>query len=233
MSIFKFKQFEVDQSNCAMRINTDGVLVAAMAYHDSPEAILDIGTGTGVMALMLAQRFPEAQVSSVEIDQMAAQTAFKNFEASIFKDRLEVENISIEKYRTKSSFDLIVTNPPFFINDLKNKEERKGIARHADSGFFSDLIAKVAELLKEKGCFWFVLPVIQADLLVVKAKKFGLVPSKTIHLHSDAQKPEFRRIVCLSRNTRQPEVKHFYIYEQEKVYTAEYKALLKDFFLAY
>ena len=78
MSIFKFKQFEVDQTGCAMRINTDGVLIAAMVNHEKPKSILDIGTGTGVIALMLAQRFPEANIQAVEIDEQAAQTAGKN-----------------------------------------------------------------------------------------------------------------------------------------------------------
>lgn len=233
MGVFKFKQFEVDQTGCAMKINTDGVLIAALANHSAPKKILDIGTGTGVIALMLAQRFPNALVDAVEIDAQAAETAGKNFKNSIFIDRLSVNHIAIEHYNTSQKFDLIVSNPPFFVNDLKSEELRKGIARHADEHFFDALIAKVVTILSEDGSFWFVLPVKQAELLVEEAKPFNLVLNKLIHLHSDERKPEFRRIVCLSKTNEKPVVEHLYLYEREKVYTQSYKALLKDFFLGY
>ncbi|WAC40317.1 tRNA1(Val) (adenine(37)-N6)-methyltransferase [Pedobacter sp. SL55] len=132
-NIFRFKQFEVDQSDCAMKINTDGVLLGAMVQHENAERILDVGTGTGVIALMLAQRFPKAQVHAVEIDEQASATASRNFENSVFSERLTNNNISIEQFNSPEKFDLIVTNPPFFVNDYKNAEPKKEIARHASS----------------------------------------------------------------------------------------------------
>jgi tRNA1Val (adenine37-N6)-methyltransferase len=120
MSIFKFKQFEVDQAGCAMKINTDGVLLGASANHPAPKIILDIGTGTGVIALMLAQRFPSANIHAVEIDEQAAETAGKNFQLSVFNDRLTINNIAIEQYSHSGQFDLIVYNPPFFFYFLKS-----------------------------------------------------------------------------------------------------------------
>lgn len=233
MSIFKFKQFEVDQSGCAMKINTDGVLLAVLAESHLPKRILDIGTGTGVIALMLAQRFNEAQVGAVEIDETAAATAQRNFENSPFRDRLLASAVAIEQYRSSEKFDLIVSNPPYFVNDLKNATEKKGLARHTDEVFFDQLIAKVALLLSEAGSFWFILPVKQAQLLVAKAEPHGLLLAKQIHLHSDEHKPEFRRIVCLNRTAKEAKSEHFYIYESEKVYTQAYQKLLRDFFLAY
>lgn len=232
-SVFKFKQFEVDQSGCAMKINTDGVLLAAMATSNSPKRILDIGTGTGVIALMLAQRFQQAQIEAVEIDEQAAATANKNFESSVFANRLHCTHISIQQYVPTPQFDLIVSNPPFFVNDLKNAEEKKGIARHADAIFFDELIVKVAAMLSDEGCFWFVLPIKQAQLLVEKGKAHGLFEQELIHLHSDAAKPEFRRIVSLGKTKVALVPKHFYIYQAEKVYTPAYLTLLKDFFLGY
>jgi tRNA1Val (adenine37-N6)-methyltransferase len=233
MSIFKFKQFEVDQSGCAMKINTDGVLLAAMVENNAPKHILDIGTGTGVLALMMAQRFPSAKVAAVEIDELASATAEKNFQLSVFSNQLSVHHTSIEQYNTVEKFDLIISNPPFFVNDLKSTEEKKGIARHASEQFFEDLMAKVNELLTEDGKFWFVLPLKQADLLINHGLVLGFWVSKIIHLHSDENKPAFRRIVCLSKQLAQPEEEHFYIYKEEKVYTDPYKVLLKDFFLGY
>lgn len=233
MSIFRFKQFEVDQSGCAMKINTDGILLAVLTESEAPKRILDIGTGTGVIALMLAQRFDQAEVHAVEIDEVAADTAQRNFETSVFKDRLRANAVAIEQFENDELFDLIVSNPPYFINDLKNATEKKGLARHTDEIFFDQLIAKVASLLSKKGRFWVVLPVKQALLLVEKAKHHGLSLAKQIHLHSDERKPEFRRIVCLGRTGGEVASEHFYIYESEKVYTQAYRALLKDFFLAY
>jgi tRNA1Val (adenine37-N6)-methyltransferase len=233
MSVFKFKQFEVDQTGCAMKVNTDGVLLAALAECENCENILDIGTGTGVMALMLAQRFSQAKIHAVEIDLEASTTAEKNFKSSIFKERLTLSNIAIEEFNSPIKYDLIISNPPYFVNDLRNTEEKKGIARHANDQFFIDLLTKVDELLAPNGCFWFILPVKQAELLVKDANRYGLSVSKQILLHSDQSKSAFRRVICLSRLKNEVEIEHFYIYEAEKVYTKEYRSLLKDFFLAY
>lgn len=233
MNIFKFKQFEVDQTNCAMKINTDGVLLAALVQSEKPKHILDIGTGTGVLALMMAQRFPLAQIKAVEIDEAASATAGKNFQNSVFSSRLSVDNTAIEQYNTFEKFDMIISNPPFFVNDLKNTEEKKGIARHASEQFFEDLIIKVNALLSSDGSFWFILPPKQADFLIDKAKQFKLFVNKIIFLHSDQSKPAFRSIVCLSRTDADLVKEQFYIYEAEKIYTKAYKELLKDFFLGY
>lgn len=232
-NIFKFKQFNVDQSGCAMKINTDGVLLAALVESENPKRILDIGTGTGVIALMLAQRFTEAKVHAVEIDELASATASKNFQLSIFSERLAISNIAIEQYKHTEQFDLIISNPPFFVNDLKNTEEKKGIARHASEQFFANLLLKVDAVLTEAGNFWFILPVKQAEALIENAKQFEIYASKIIHLHSDSSKPAFRYIVNLNRNKADVSMEHFYIYESEKTYTNQYKLLLKDFFLGY
>jgi len=233
MNVFRFKQFEVDQSGCAMRINTDGVLLAAMAECGQAARILDIGTGTGVMALMLAQRFPGTAIHAVEIDKEASVTAGRNFMNSPFKERLWNHHTAIEDFKPSVRFDVLVSNPPFFINDLRNTKEKKGIARHASPGFFAGLMAKADELLSREGTFWFILPVKQAAFLIKTAQSYGFDVLQLVYLHSDRSKPAFRWMVCLSRHTLGTKVEHFYIYEREKVYTAAYKELLKDFFLGY
>ncbi|SOD11715.1 tRNA1(Val) (adenine(37)-N6)-methyltransferase [Pedobacter xixiisoli] len=232
-SVFKFKQFEVDQDGCAMKINTDGVLLAALTESHIPKKILDIGTGTGVLALMMAQRFPEAEVHAVEIDEQASITAGRNFENSVFSKQLSVINTAIEQFNTAEKFDLIISNPPFFINDLRNTEEKKGIARHASEQFFASLLVKVNAVLADDGNFWFILPVKQAALLIENAKQLEMYASEIIQLHSDISKPAFRYIVNLNRAKAETIINHFYIYESEKIYTNEYKLLLKDFFLGY
>jgi tRNA1Val (adenine37-N6)-methyltransferase len=231
--IFKFKQFEVDQSGCAMKINTDGVLLGAIANKTLPQNILDVGSGTGVIALMLAQRFPNANLVAVEIDELAANTACRNFIKSAFNHRLSVEHTAIESHQSLIKYDLIVSNPPFFINDFKNADHRKKIARHTNEQFFDDLIQKVNDLLSEDGFFWFILPVKQAQLLTSNAKIFNLFPIRIIELHSDNSKPAFRQIVCLGKTKTPIKIEQFYIYESEKEYTHAYQELLKDFFLAF
>src|SRR6187402_1935311 len=116
-SMFQFKQFTVDQSGCAMKINTDGVLLGALTEANNPQRILDIGTGTGVIALMLAQRFPGAKTDAVEIDEAAAVTAGRNFKASKFTKKLQGYHLGFEEYFRQNpdqKYDLIVSNPPFY-----------------------------------------------------------------------------------------------------------------------
>jgi tRNA1Val (adenine37-N6)-methyltransferase len=233
MSIFKFKQFEVDQAGCAMKINTDGVLLGASANHPAPKIILDIGTGTGVIALMLAQRFPSANIHAVEIDEQAAETAGKNFQLSVFNDRLTIHHEAIEKHDHAGQFDLIVSNPPFFVNDLKSEEFRKGIARHADEDFFSMLVKKSSALLADEGMIWLILPVKQADEVIGIAAHYNLSLVERVHIHSDQHKPTFRQMICLKKGEAVLKESDFYIYASLKEHTAEYKELLKDFFLAF
>jgi tRNA1Val (adenine37-N6)-methyltransferase len=233
MSIFKFKQFEVDQTGCAMKINTDGVLLGATVNHPAPTSILDIGTGTGVIALMLAQRFPDADIHAVEIDEQAAETAGKNFQLSVFNDRLTISHVAIEEYKHAGQFDLIVSNPPFFVNDLRNEEFRKGIARHADEDFFSMLVEKSCALLADEGLIWLILPIKQADEVIDVALRHGLSLAERIHIHSDQNKLTFRQMICLKKGEAVLKERDFNIYASLKEHTLEYKVLLKDFFLAY
>lgn len=232
-SIFKFKQFEVNQAGCAMKINTDGVLLGAIVQKNDAKQILDIGTGTGVIALMLAQRFPDALVDAVEIDESAALAASANFSNSDFSARVKAHHFPISLYNTHVKYDLIVSNPPYFVNDLKNPEQRKGIARHADENFFELLLLKTSELLADDGCIWLILPVKQAEFVVERASAFNLGLSERINVCSDESKPVFRHIICLQRKVVETKVSNFFIYESEKVYTADYKRLLKDFLLAF
>lgn len=230
---FRFKQFEIDQTGCAMKINTDGVLLGAVADKPAALRVLDVGTGTGVIAMMLAQRFAGAVVHAVEIDEQAARAAEKNAEGSPFSGRLKVFHSSIETYTAEEPYDLIVSNPPYFVNDLKNSEHRKGIARHTDAIFFEQLLNRVDALLSRDGRFWFILPVKQSMNIIELAATYGLKPGVVIHVHSDMQKPEIRQIVCLDYSDKTVQHQNLYIYAAMGVYTDAYKLLLKDFFLAF
>ena len=232
-SIFRFKQFEVDQAGCAMRINTDGVLLAAMVSHSQPATVLDVGTGTGVIAMMLAQRFPGASVDAVEIDPSAAAAAEANFSNSPFADRTRLYALGIEEFSPPHPYDLIVSNPPYFVNDLKNPEKRKEIARHPGEFFFDMLLRKSAAMLQKTGSLWLILPVKQAEKVVVNAVLQRLFPVKIISIFSDHTKEPFRKIICLAFGQQQTVHEQVYIYASQGVYTDQYKQLLGNFFLAF
>lgn len=232
-SVFRFKQFEVEQSGTAMKINTDGVLLASIATHAKPIRILDIGTGTGVIALMLAQRFAEANIDAVEIDAFSAQTAGLNFDNAPFAERLAIYHSDILNFSPDDRYDLIVSNPPYFVNDLKNELLQKQIARHADEDFFGDLLRNVSNLLTERGLFWVILPVKTADWVIEQSVLHQLYPFRIISVHSDEEKPVIRKILCLKLGFTAVLEEHFYIYAARNTYTTAYKELLKDFFLAF
>ena len=145
--MFQFKQFSVDQTGCAMKINTDGVLLGALVYADQPKNILDIGTGTGVIALMLAQRFTSAKIDAVEIDSTAAETAERNFKNSPFAERLSIFPTDFQRFfntHPANKYDLIISNPPFHLNSLESPEAKRSVAKHTGEDFFEELISNTA-----------------------------------------------------------------------------------------
>lgn len=231
--VFKFKRFDVDQSGCAMKINTDGVLLGALAHADNPQKILDIGTGTGVIALMLAQRFPNAKVDAVEIDQSAAATAGRNFQNSLFADRLTIYISGFADFfekRPGKKYDLIVSNPPFYINSLKSPEAKRELAKHADRDLFKSLILYVSKHLTDKGVIHFILPLNTVALVKEMASKNGLFLKKTISILSYRDSEPHREIVVLSLNASKAIDDKFVIYESPKIYSKQYRETLKDFF---
>jgi tRNA1Val (adenine37-N6)-methyltransferase len=230
---FKFKQFNVDQSGCAMKINTDGVLLGALADADHPQSILDIGTGTGVIALMLAQRFAMAEVDAVEIDQSAAETAGRNFQNSSFADRLAAFPSAFDEFfdlYPDRKYDLIVSNPPFYINSLKSPEAKRELAKHADRNFFSELISIASRHLTDEGIMCLILPLDTVALVKEIAFKNRLFQKKTTSILSYQDSEPHREIVVLSSSTDKTTDDRFVIYESPKIYTEQYREALKDFF---
>lgn len=231
--IFQFKEFAVDQSGCAMKVNTDGVLLGVMTDAVTPERILDIGTGTGVIALILAQRFPSAIITAVEIDGNAASTAASNFCGSVFNSRLQVFHSSFENYFKENignKFDLIVSNPPFFIDSLRSDNALKSIARHTDQLFFETLIRDSALHLNEDGELVLIVPVKLSELIQKLALEFGLYLQKKISIGSFSDSNPHREIISLGFKSNEARLANFVIYSKQNEYSAEYRALLKDFF---
>lgn len=236
MSIFRFKQFVVDQTGSTMKINTDGVLLGAIATVAQPKRILDIGTGTGVIALMLAQRFPDTLVDAIEVDAVAAQLAGDNFAESAFAARISIQAVALADFQPVDAFDLIVSNPPFFMDALKSRDYRKLISRHTDVSFYSQLLERAVGWLTEKGSLQLVLPIPLAEWLGQRAvDEFGLVVQGQRDIRSFAANPPIRRILAIGKTFLADTVVNgeLVIYEQKGVYSDTYRVLLKDFFLAY
>jgi tRNA1Val (adenine37-N6)-methyltransferase len=234
--IFRFKQFEVDQSGCAMKINTDGVLLGALAEANQPENILDIGTGTGVIALMLAQRFVESEINAVEIDEMAAGTAGKNFTNSPFAERLQIYPVGFEQHFEENygkKYDLIVSNPPFFINSLKSPEVKKELAKHTDEEFFKKLINAISAHLNSEGHFWLIIPLTIADFVFYLASEKGLCLQKRINVRSFEDSAPHRVIACFGFEKLSTDISKLVIYDRVSVYSTEYIKLLQPYFLAF
>ncbi len=230
--MFRFKQFAVDQTNCAMKINTDGVLLGALAQAHQPQNILDIGTGTGVIALMLAQRFAHAVINAVEIDTQAAQTAESNFKNAVFAGRLTLYPESFESYLLHSDkkYDLIVSNPPFYINSLVSPQANKSVAKHADADFFEMMIKGVTNHLTNTGTCWLILPPDTAALVKIIAQQNKLYLQQTVAIKSYQDSKPHRELLVLGLDNITTANEEFVIYRQEKVYSNQYKNALRDFF---
>lgn len=231
--VFKFKQFLVDQSGCAMKINTDGVLLGALAEAAYPKNILDIGTGTGVIALMLAQRFAEAKIDAVEIDTLAAETARRNFDNSSFAERLAIYPTGFEEFfdwYPDKKYDLIVSNPPFYINSLKSPQKGKQLAKHADGDFFETLVKAVSIHLNDAGVFCLILPVDTAELVKNIIPHHQLFICEQTNIYSYAYSETHRQILYMSAHECDWKENNFIIYDAPNTHSAGYCAALKDFF---
>jgi tRNA1Val (adenine37-N6)-methyltransferase len=165
VSAFRFKQFTVEQDKCAMKVGTDALLLGAWADCSHATRVLDIGTGTGVLALMLAQRAPQAHIDAIEIDAAAAEQATQNVARSPWQSRVTVYEVSLQQFAAANPlpiYDFIVSNPPFFHQSLKTPDPQRAQARHTDSLLHDVLLHNTAQLLLPNGSCCFVLPTNQS-----------------------------------------------------------------------
>jgi len=214
-----------------MKVNTDGVLLGALV-NTQADTILDIGTGTGVIALMLAQRFPGAQIDAVELDTVASQTAESNFAGSPFADRLCLFPQSFQDYFTANAgvkYDLIVSNPPFYIQSLPSPGASKAMAKHAGDSFFSELIGGCAKHLQQEGSLWLILPTDTATFVKELAIIQQLYVQHIVFVQSYPHSMPHRQILKLGHQQTEITEERLIIYNELKVYSSTYANLLKDF----
>jgi tRNA1Val (adenine37-N6)-methyltransferase len=236
-NFFKFKQFTVNQHNATMKVCTDACLFAAWvggnveSSKTEIESVLDIGTGTGLLALMLAQK-TNAQIDAVEIDPDAAQQAKENFEASPWSNRLTIHNTSIQHFNTTNSYDLIISNPPFFQQSLRSENEHKNLAKHSGNLSFLELINVVLKLLNPSGSFNLLLPYSEFKTFEIIAKENDLHLLQKTNVRQTPSHTFFRTMgTFIKQPSTVAATESLSIKNDENNYTAGFIKLLKEYYL--
>lgn len=235
MSKFQFKQFSLEQDRCAMKIGTDGVLLGAWTpIENNPFSILDIGAGTGIIALMLAQRSHAEQIDALEIDEEAYEQSVDNFENSPWSDRLFCFHAGLDEFieEPEDEYDLIVSNPPFYTDDYKSDNEQRDLARFADAMPFEDLIEAADLLLSENGIFAVIIPYKEEQNFLALAKDYELYPLKITRVKGTPTTEIKRSLLAFSRNENVNfPIDELIIETSRHQYTSEYIELTKDYYL--
>ena len=225
---FEFKRFTVHQERCGMKVGTDGCLLGAWAVMPPAERcsphILDVGTGTGLIALMMAQRYPEARVTAVEIDAEAAGQAQENVQQSPFASRIEV--VQADYKDMQGVFSSIVSNPPYFINALDCPDPQRSLARHNNSLTYDTLMQHAAQLLAAEGEVSVIVPFDNKANMEHAAALAGLVPSRTCLVKTTERKAP-RRCLMAFRKAVNCDVE----YTELVIGSSEFRALMHDFYL--
>jgi tRNA1Val (adenine37-N6)-methyltransferase len=231
-SYFDFKQFRINQGQCGMKVTTDGCFFGAVIETAGHQKVLDIGTGTGLLSLMIAQRNPELKIDAVELDEAAFTQARQNFSNSPWSESIHIFHSPIQVFQPNTKYDLIVCNPPFFRQSMKGDSPQKNKAIHNESLSFEDLVSNIDRLLTPSGTCWIMYPAYEMSLLCTAAKTIGFYPSTEIILRNKEGKPVFRSITSFKRKVNaKSEPIHMTIRDQEHQYTPSFKKLLQPFYL--
>lgn len=231
---FGFKQFTVYQDKSAFKVGTDGVLLGACADVSGAEKILDIGTGTGLIALMLAQRCG-GEIIGIEPDRDSFEQACQNVESSKWNGRIKIENTDLQSFNPENTrFDLVVTNPPYFINSLKNPDPRKASARHNQSLTSEEILQGVARLLTDNGRMQMILPYVEGNIFISEAQEYGLYCSNILKIRP-LPTGEIKRLILTFTRERKKVTEKFLTIEHGRrhEFTDEYINLTKDFYLKF
>jgi tRNA1Val (adenine37-N6)-methyltransferase len=228
---FRFKQFEVHQGRSAMKVGTDAVLLGCWANVEGIMHILDVGTGTGVIALICAQRNSEALIEAIELDEGSAEDARYNFEIAPWKDRLKMHEGDFLKIVSGQKFDLIISNPPYFSQSLRAANPSRNAARHDDSLPADAFLRQCKSLVEEKGRIALILPYNQLERWVDEAAKFRFFPSRICHVFTLAHKDPARVMIELTKDfEEEPKMESFLVQKSPGESSDAYKELAKEFY---
>lgn len=229
---FQFKQFTVWHDKCAMKVGTDGVLLGAWTSVQNAHKILDVGTGTGLVALMLAQRsLPDADIVALEIDETAAGQARENVTRSPWKERVEVVQTDFRSYQSSDKFDVVVSNPPYFVDSLECPDRQRNAARHNDSLTYEELLEGVAGLLAEDGTFTIVIPVDVADRVKMIAAVKNLYAVRQLNVITKPGGVPKRTLITFTFSNQECVVEELLTELARHQYSEEYIALTQEYYL--
>ncbi len=232
--VFEFKKFRIKQNKSAMKVGTDAVLLGSWVSVGGCDRILDIGTGTGIIALMLAQK-TTAYITALEIDQASFEQATENAGQSVYKNQINVVNKAFQDYwkNNKKKFDLIVSNPPYFVDSLKSNDTTRSTARHADVLPFNELIEGVNGILSPGGKFCVILPKKEAESFCKLAEQKNLYLSKLLRVRNSPDKEEDKRHIMqfeFGKHHFTEDILYIRTTDPQE-YSPEYKQLTMDYYV--
>lgn len=231
---FRFKQFEINQDRCAMKIGTDGVLLGAWTeLMNNPDSILDIGAGTGVIALMLAQRSSVEVIDAIEIDAEAYEQCVDNFELSPWGNRLYCYHAGLDEFtdEIEDKYDVVVCNPPFYTENVTSGNLQRDQARQNDFLPFNELLAGVSVLLSEHGVFTTIIPYKETDAFIKLGAALGLYPKRRLYVKGNANAETKRTLLAFVKQEQNCDVGELIIETERHSYTEDYINLTKEFYL--
>ena len=230
--MFQFKQFFVQDNNATMKVGTDSVLLGCLANYATPQHILDIGTGCGVIALIMAQRFPYATIDAIDIDEGSIADATENFGTCPWSDHLTPHLSALQQWDKDAHYDLIVSNPPYFVNSLKCPSEKRNKARHNDTLPFDVLLFHASRLLTAEGDYWCILPPTEAEEVTRLAKLNGLYCSERYQIHNKPESTIRRTVLHFTKAAVSfCQDHHCNIRTNDNNYSDWYYQTTKDFYL--
>lgn len=232
--IFRFKEFEIQQDKTAMKVGTDGVLLGAWTeIKEDVRSVLDIGTGTGLIALQIAQRSDCEIIDALEIEPNAYEQAVTNFENSDWGDRLFCYHASLQEFteEIEDTYDLIISNPPFYNSTFKELEQNRALARHTQNLTFDELLQGTSKLLSESGSCAFIIPYQEEEKFLEIAQKNNLFPNRITHVKGNVNTSIKRSLLQLSFVKTTPKIEELSIEIERNQYTQTYIQLVQDFYL--
>lgn len=231
---FNFKQFTVQQDRCAMKIGTDGVLLGAwVSLNHNPESVLDVGAGTGILPLQIAQRCHAETIEAIEIDEAAFEQCVANFENSPWGDRLFCFHASAQEFASEmeEEYDLIISNPPFYSDEYKSEDDKRNTARFTDTLPFRDLAIFAYQFLSKKGIFALILPRKEEEQFIALALEVGLFPKRICRVKGTTTSEVKRSLLEFSFEKKEVIFEELTIEISRHVYTEDYINLVKDFYI--